>query len=178
MRIGIFADSHDHLDNIRRAVDVFNENGCELVVFAGDLVSTIAIPPLRALRCPLVGCFGDNEGNRIGIRGGMRIIGPLAEPPFGFRAPDGTRIVVTHQRELLRGQIEGCEVAIFGHTHRASIQKDCAGRLIVNPGETSGWIFGQPSVTILETQPLQAKLVLLQNDTKTHGEDVLLLSDR
>jgi len=27
MLIGIFADSHDHLDHIRRAVEVFNDAG-------------------------------------------------------------------------------------------------------------------------------------------------------
>ena len=53
MRIGIFSDSHDHLDNVRKVVDLFNQRGCELVLFAGDLVSTITIPPLRALKCPL-----------------------------------------------------------------------------------------------------------------------------
>lgn len=161
MRIGIFADSHDHLDNIRRAVAVFDEHDCELVVFAGDLVSTIAIPPLRQLNCPLIGCFGDNEGNRIGIRSGMSIVGHLAEPPFGFRAPDGTRILVTHQWELLRGQADASEVVIFGHTHRASIRRDGDGRLLVNPGETGGWTYGRPSVAVLETQPLRAKLVSL-----------------
>ena len=50
MLIGIFADSHDHLDHIQRAVEVFNQAGCELVVFAGDLVSSFAVPPLRKLK--------------------------------------------------------------------------------------------------------------------------------
>ncbi len=161
MRIGIFADSHDHLDNIRRAVAVFNQVQCQLVVFAGDLVSTIAVPPLRKLNCPLVGCFGDNEGNRSGIHGGMRIVGCLAEPPFGFRSADGTRILVTHQWELLRGQAEGADVIVYGHTHRASIRRDRAGRLLINPGELGGWTYGQPSVAILDTQPLQASQVWL-----------------
>ena len=65
MRIGVFADTHDHLDNIRRAVEYFNRAECEYVIFAGDFVSTIAVPPLRNLTCPLVGCFGDNEGNKV-----------------------------------------------------------------------------------------------------------------
>ena len=65
MLVGIFADTHDHLANIRRAVERFNQAGCEVVLFAGDLVSTFAVPPLRRLQCPFVGCFGDNEGNKI-----------------------------------------------------------------------------------------------------------------
>jgi putative phosphoesterase len=136
MRIGVFADTHDHLDNLRLAVAEFNRRECELVVFAGDLVSTFAIPPLRRLRCPLIASFGDNEGNKIGIRGGMQIIGQVADPPFGFRAPDGTRFLVTHQHELLRGLLDGADIVIYAHTHRPRIYTDEQGRLLVNPGET------------------------------------------
>ena len=161
MRIGIFADTHDHLDNIRLAVAEFNRRECDLVVFAGDFVSTFAIPPLRKLACKLVASFGDNEGNTLGIRGGMEIIGEVGDPPFGFRALDGTKILVTHQLELLRGEYRECDVVIFAHTHKASISRDELGRLFINPGETSGWSYGRPSVAILETDPLDAKVLRL-----------------
>ena len=85
MRIGIFADSHDHLDHLRAAVAEFNRRECQLVLFAGDFVSTFAIPPLRKLNCRLLASFGDNEGNKLGICGGMQIIGEVGEPPFGVR---------------------------------------------------------------------------------------------
>ena len=44
MKIGIISDSHDHVDNIRRAVSVFREASVELVIHAGDIVS----PPARS----------------------------------------------------------------------------------------------------------------------------------
>lgn len=158
MRIGIFADAHDHLDNVRRAVSMFNNAGCQLVVFAGDFVSPIVVPPLRKLHCRVLACFGDNEGNKIGISGGMRVIGTVAEPPFGFRTPDGTRILVAHTLESLRGHIDGADVVIFSHTHRPVISRDNKGRLFVNPGETSGWTYRKPSIALLETAPLDAEI--------------------
>ncbi len=161
MRIGVFADTHDHLDNIRRAVSEFNERNCELVVFAGDFVSTFAIPPLRRLQARLVASFGDNEGNRLGIRGGLQIIGEVGDPPFGFRAPDGTRILVTHQLALLQGDYGDTDVVVFAHTHKPSISRDERGRLFLNPGETSGWSYGKPSIAVLETNPLEARVVYL-----------------
>jgi putative phosphoesterase len=161
MRIGIFADAHDHRDNICRAVAEFNRRDCQLVIFAGDFVSTFAIPPLRQLRCPLVASFGDNEGNKTGIRGGIRIIGKVFEPPFCLRAADGTRIAVTHQWELLGGIVDDCEVVIFGHTHKPCIQRDAAGRLLINPGETSGWTYRRPSVVVLETATMEAEILWL-----------------
>ena len=144
MRIGIFADTHDHLNHIRRVVQLFNQRQCEMVLFAGDLVSTFAIPPLRRLRCPMIASFGDNEGNKVGILGGMQIIGPVGEPPFGLRLPDGTRVLLTHQKELLRDNIDGADVIVYGHTHRPSIRRDAEGRLWINPGETSGWTYNDP----------------------------------
>ena len=69
--------------------------GCELVLFAGDLVSTFAVPPLRRLKCPFVGCFGDNEGNKVGLLAGFSFVGRMDEPPVRLTAPDGTRMVVT-----------------------------------------------------------------------------------
>ena len=89
MRIGVFADSHDHVDNVRHAVAEFNRQECDLVIFAGDFVSPIVVPPLRKLKCPVLACFGDNDGNQIGLQGGMRIVGPVAYP--AVRLSDGRR---------------------------------------------------------------------------------------
>lgn len=164
MRIGIFADSHDHLDHVRRAVAVFNENGCELVVFAGDFVSPLVIPPLRNLRCPLIACFGDNDGNKIGIQGGMKIVGLIAEPPFGFVAPDGTKFLLTHQLEMVRDCLGEPDVVVYAHTHRPSEAVDKSGRLFINPGETGGWFHRCPSVTILDTETRETYRVELDPD--------------
>lgn len=161
MRIGIFADSHDHLDNLRRAVEVFNEAHCDVVLFAGDLVSTFAVPPLRKLCCPFVGCFGDNEGNKLGLLAGIRIIGELGEGPFCYKAADGTRFLLAHMERQCAGLEGDCDVAIYAHTHKPRIRQDCRGRLFINPGETSGWTFRNPTVIILETKPLDAEIVQL-----------------
>ena len=161
MLIGIFADAHDHVDNVRLAVAQFNRAGCELVIFAGDFVSPIVIPPLRKLRCRVLACFGDNEGNQVGIAGGMRIIGEVGYPPFGFQTPDGVKILVTHSLETLRGLTEECDVVISAHSHRSGISRDESGRLFINPGETSGWTYRKPGISLLNTDPLEARLIPL-----------------
>ena len=161
MRVGVFADAHDHVDNVRRAVRIFNDLGCRLVIFAGDFVSPLVIPPLRKLTSTLIACYGDNDGNRPGIAGGMRIVGTLGEPPFGIRLADGTRLLLTHQLEMLRGQLDGAQVVIWAHTHKSGIARDAAGRLLLNPGETSGWVFRKPSLACFESETLEAWLIPL-----------------
>lgn len=163
MRVGIFADTHDHLDNIRLAVAEFNRRECEVVLFAGDLVSTFAIPPLRKLNCPMIASFGDNEGNQVGIRGGMQIIGEIGDPPFCSRLGDGTRVLITHQRELIREPVDGVHVIVYAHTHKPRIHRDHASRLWINPGETSGWTYRNPSIAILDTKSMDAEIIWLKD---------------
>jgi hypothetical protein len=165
MRVGIFADTHDHLDNIRLAVAEFNRRECEVVLFAGDLVSTFAIPPLRQLNCRMIASFGDNEGNKVGIRGGMQIVGEIGDPPFCFRLADGKRVLLTHQRELIRESVDGVDIIVYAHTHKPRIQHDEGGRLWINPGETSGWTYGRPSIVILDTASMETDVVWLKDVT-------------
>jgi len=171
MRVGIFSDTHDHLDNIRRLVDMFNDRECECVLFAGDLVSTFAIPPLRKLRCPLYGCHGDNEGNKVGIRGGLRVIGEIQDAPAAYSLADGTRIVIVHMERQLNGYPDVFNIAIFGHTHRPRVKRDQQGRLMINPGEASGWTYGQPTVAILETTTQQVEFLPIDMTTPLSSWD-------
>lgn len=166
MRIGIAADAHDHVANVRRAVATFADLGCEAVVFAGDFVSPIVLPAWRGLRCPLIACFGDNEGNRVGIEGGMRIIGTVGVPPFGHVFPDGSRLLLTHVRGELPTEADaadrggwGHDWAVVSHTHRPSITADAAGRPVVNPGELCGWVTGRATVATFETTSGVAEIV-------------------
>jgi putative phosphoesterase len=163
MLVGLFADTHDHLANIRLAVERFNAAGCELVLFAGDLVSTFAVPPLRRLKCPFVGCFGDNEGNKVGLLAGFSFVGQMGEPPVRLTTPDGTRFIVCHMQRQLRGQTDDWDVAVFGHTHKPRIVRDELGRLLINPGETSGWTFGRPTIAILDSTSRKAEIVCLSD---------------
>lgn len=161
MLVGVFADVHDHVDNLRRAIVEFNRRRCDLVLFAGDFVSPLVVPPLRKLTCPLIACFGDNDGNRTGIAGGMRIVGTLGEPPFGVSLRDGTKILLTHQLEHVRGLCDGANVVIWAHTHKPNIARDAAGRLLLNPGETAGWVFRKPTIAVFDSQTREAEIISL-----------------
>lgn len=159
MKVGIFADTHDHLDNIRRLVRIFNEREVECVLFAGDLVSTFAVPPLRQLNCPIYGCFGDNEGNKTGLLGGFRVLGEIRDAPALYQLSDGTRVVIVHMERQLNDFHDEFDIAIYGHTHRHNLKRDEQGRLFINPGESSGWTFNDPKVAILETTTEEVEFV-------------------
>lgn len=161
MRVGIFADTHDHLDNIRRAVKVFNDANCECVLFAGDLVSTFAVPPLRKLKCRMIACYGDNEGNKLGLQSGFTVVGQIGEAPLPYTAADGTRFVLVHMERQLRGYEGEFDVAVYAHTHKPGVFQDDRGRLFLNPGEACGWKFGRPTVLLFDTVSRETQIVEL-----------------
>ena len=123
-------------------MEQFNAAQVDLVLFAGDLIS---VPPLRILNAPLVACFGDNEGNKIGLHAGFRLVGQLSEPPVFVTIDDSTRFVLTHMKRQLRGLDTEYDIAVFGHTHkprmstmsegdfRSTQEKPAAGALAVRP---------------------------------------------
>lgn len=159
MKIGIMADIHDNVDNLRHAIALFNAQNCELILLAGDFVSPLVVPSMRKLTGKVVACFGDNDGNQRGIIGGMSIVGTLGHGPFCHQTSDGLRIVMAHQRNELKDQIGETHVAVFAHTHRPSIVKDRHGRLFINPGEVGGWMFRKPTVVILDSATREAELI-------------------
>ena len=40
MKIGILSDTHDDIDNVNKAIDIFQENDVKAVIHAGDMVDT------------------------------------------------------------------------------------------------------------------------------------------
>lgn len=161
MKIGIMADIHDNVDNLRHAINLFNALECGTVLLAGDFVSPLVVPSMRKLHCPVIACFGDNDGNQTGISGGMKIVGTLGYPPMCCRFRDGLRVLMAHQLESMRHFIDDADVVVFAHTHRPSIAKDRHGRLFINPGEVGGWMFRKPTVAILDSQTREAEILPL-----------------
>jgi len=159
MKIGIMADIHDNVDNLRHAIGLFNAHQCGMILLAGDLVSPLVVPSMRKLTGKVVACFGDNDGNKPGIAGGMKIVGTLGYPPFCVQTHDGLKIVMVHQLNELRDCLEDEDVVVFAHTHRPSIVEDRNGRLFINPGEVGGWMFRKPTVVILDSQTRKAELI-------------------
>ena len=100
-------------------------------------------------------------GNELRFANWIGYIGTLGEPPFGFKTADGTRFLLTHMDRSLRDAGGEFDVAIYAHTHKPSITHDELGRLFINPGETSGWSYGRPSVALLDTSTMEARIVWL-----------------
>ncbi|MBI4832712.1 MAG: metallophosphoesterase [Candidatus Lindowbacteria bacterium] len=160
MLIGIMADSHDNMNMLKKAVDLFNEHRVGLVLHAGDYIAPFTAREFRRLHCKLVGVFGNNDGEKFGLVKQFEGFGQLHEGIYQLEV-NGKVIAITHYPEIAetlasRGSYD---VVIYGHTHRAETRE--TKPLVINPGECGGWLEGKSTVAILDLDTMRAELVEL-----------------
>ena len=168
MKAGIIADTHDNLDAIRKAVELFNGEGIEILIHAGDFVAPFTEKPFGLLKAPLVGVFGNNDGDKLLLKEKYKEkgVGEIYEDPYEFELAT-KKIIVTHRPEIVKAlAVSGVyDVVICGHTHKAVIEKredkKEAETLVINPGECCGYLTGRKTVAILDLENEEAKIVEL-----------------
>jgi putative phosphoesterase len=159
MRIGVVSDTHNHLANVRRIVDLFNAAGVDRVVHTGDITQAKTLAVLGGLRAPLVGVYGNNDQERESLAASAARLGfALSEPPLEL-AWAGRRILVVHDPRDLPGALrDHHDVALHGHGHECVVER--RGRcLVFNPGECAGHLRGHNQVGVLDLVRLSTEIL-------------------
>jgi len=153
MKLGILSDSHDNLPFIAKALALFEREGVDCLVHAGDYVAPFAMRALLKFKGRVLGVFGNNDGEKVGLK---KLCPVLVEPPHVFEL-GGRRILVTHDLQAVTPEQKvRADVLIYGHNHKPEIQ---AGRpLVINPGECGAWLSGVSTVAVLDTDTLTAQI--------------------
>lgn len=165
MRIGIVSDTHDRQRRVEAAVERFNQADLDLVLHAGDYVSPFVVPWLAALSSPLVGVFGNNDGDRALVAERFAEHDHLdLRGDFARIEAEGAVIALLHghQHELFDALVasQGFDYVVRGHSHRAGTERH--GRtLVVNPGTASGILAENPTAAILDTASGAVDLLVL-----------------
>ena len=147
MLVGVISDTHDRLPMIDAALELFAKRGVDAVIHAGDFVAPFAMRRLLTFDAPLHAIYGNNDGERTGLRG---VFPPLKDGPL-FVELDGRTVLVHHFIDwCVPKDVERAEIVITGHTHEAVCRVE-RGKLFVNPGECCGWVTGRCTVGILDT---------------------------
>jgi putative phosphoesterase len=161
MIVGIMSDSHDNLPAVKKAVRFFQEMKCRLVIHAGDFVAPFAARELGLLGCPVKSVFGNCDGEKRGLEKALHPFGEIKEAPFVF-SHSGREILLVHVPFSIKkhSATRQYDVIIFGHTHKPKVEKK-DGSLLINPGETGGWVSGKTTVAVLDTEIGEAEIVAL-----------------
>ena len=160
MRIGVVSDTHNHLPNVARIVELMNRAGVDRVVHTGDITQPKTLELLARLDAPLHAVFGNNDaGERAGLEAAAaRYAMQLSDPPLELVWAQRRIVVVHDPRELDHSQRPEHDVALFGHTHRRTLERSGA-RLLFNPGECAGHLAGHNAVGIVDLRTLAAEIL-------------------
>ena len=160
MKIGIISDTHDNMNAIRKAVELFKEEEISLLIHAGDFVAPFTIALYLKIGCDFVGVFGNNDGDRILLN--KQSEGRIHNAPheFGF---GGKRFIVTHYPDVVDVMAASgtVDLVVYGHTHEPVVKNVGKKTLVINPGECGGWSAGRSTVAVLETERMEARIVKL-----------------
>lgn len=157
------SDSHDHLENIRKAVTVFLDRKIDVLIHAGDFCSPFffrEMEPLKGKISAMYGVFGNNDGDRLLLAEKAAGICTLKDAVMKLEL-GGRQIVVMHFPDVAENLFHSgdFDLVIFGHTHQ--IVEERAGRTLLNPGTVAGYLADRATVAIYETESRSHEIVTL-----------------
>lgn len=154
--IGIISDSHDNLPALNDAVEYLNALELEMVIHAGDYIAPFSAIELKKLNTKIVGVFGNNDGEKDGLRKHLPELVELAE--FEHK---GKRFAVYHGTlpQVVDALVKSkkYDVVVRGHNHNAQIE-DIDGVLLINPGEVCGYQTKRRTLCLLDVDSMQAEI--------------------
>lgn len=167
MKIAVISDTHDHRDNILKAVSIMNERDVNALIHCGDFVAPFVKKWFDNLNNNIkenfFGVFGNNDGEKIGLK---NVLGQICkiEGLELIKELDGKRIYATHmpiQRTLNALASSGnFDIILSGHTHEV-VNKKVNGVLVVNPGEACGYLTDKATFGIIDTEKMDAEIINL-----------------
>jgi len=135
MRWGILSDTHDKLDRTRRAVDLLQRAGAEVLFHCGDLASPPIVEACAVLPCYFT--FGNHDV--AGIPDLLQAAAEAGAKCLGWGdviEMAGKQVALVHghlKGDVRRVLLESPDYLFFGHTHsRSDSQLGLTRR--INPG--------------------------------------------
>jgi len=162
MKIAVVSDTHDNV----RAISTFclevQIRGVDLILHAGDVISPFAARALLKPSIPIRCVFGNNDGEREGLRAIFLNAGEIVTPPLKFEM--GGRIYfMVHDILPFHRDLETLkpDVVISGHTHEVDV-KHGGKRLYINPGEACGWLSGRHTFVLFDTEKNMTEIIEME----------------
>ena len=158
MRIGILSDTHDNHRSVRRAIDIFYEQGVEYVLHAGDMTQSSTASLFAELRGRrFIAVMGNCDADRLSLRSAIEAFGgDIYESCFDGQIDDKA-VYMAHIPHSVKRAIDSqaYDLVVYGHTHRPDIHR-VGKTLIVNPGATRSWMTEVGHVLIVDLSDMSA----------------------
>ncbi|RLE84372.1 MAG: metallophosphoesterase [Thermoprotei archaeon] len=167
MLVGIISDTHDRLPLIEKVLEKIKNNGVDLILHAGDIISPFSLKRFKDVGQKTLMVYGNNDGEKVLLDKIAKELGiVLREGPLIIKR-GGYRILMFHG---LEGKDDTNEFAktlaksgeydlvVYGHTHEAVLLKE-GETLLVNPGEVCGYLTGKSTLAFVNLAERRGEIV-------------------
>ena len=168
MLLAVISDTHDHKDNILKAVSIMNERNVSALIHCGDYVAPFVKRWFDGLNDKIknnfYGVYGNNDGERVML---SKILGNICEIVGLELVKDFGGLIVFAAHMPTPDTIEALaksgsyDIILTGHTHQVVNKKYDNGVLVVNPGEACGYLSGKATFAIIDTIKKEAEIIEL-----------------
>lgn len=157
MLIAVISDTHDHMENIRKILEILKAKGVEAIIHAGDFISPFTWRVFKNFEGEFYGVFGNNDGDRVLLK---KMYGDRIQKAIRTIEVAGKKIAIMHEPQVIEelALSEKFDLIIYGHMHEVDIRR-VGKTLILNPGEACGWLYGKSTFVILDTESLETEVI-------------------
>jgi hypothetical protein len=163
--VGIISDTHDQIGNIQAAIKFFIRLEIDMLIHCGDWVSPCILPFFQPFKKPIVGIFGNNDGDKLRhLKYSNKYNLDISFKNY-FRVikVNGQKIAIYHgEYPEITNSLIHCgeyEIVMHGHTHNA-VNIKYGNVLSINPGTLLGNLEKQtiPTVAVYDVDKKEAKI--------------------
>ncbi len=167
MKIGIISDTHDQIENIKKAVDIFNREKVDIVYHCGDIASPGVLHLFESLNSEIKAVFGNNDKD---------VFKHIKHKPKNMSFHDifltetiqGKKLCALHgdpaemAEAIFKSQLY--DIVLRGHTHVAEIKR-LNKTIMINPGSLLGPYsektlnYSRPSIAVYDFEADKAKII-------------------
>lgn len=153
MILAVMSDTHDHIWNLRKALEIVKSHQAEAIIHCGDFVAPFVLKELDQAQVPVHGVFGNNDGDQYTLTklslttlSNIILHGLSGEAEFS-----GFSVAFTHYRAVAEGLAENgrFDLVCFGHSHEVCLER-LGKTVLLNPGEVMGKD-GSPGFYLVDT---------------------------
>nr|MDO8112128.1 metallophosphoesterase [Candidatus Sigynarchaeota archaeon] len=156
MKIGIMSDSHDRLENVEKIVGKFKNASIGAVFHCGDFCSPFVAKKLAPLEgIPFYAVRGNNDGDILFLNANFTKLGQIKEN-FVKVEIESRKILMLHGHTIPEEQITDIalgghfDIVLYGHYHHLRNEVVGGKTLVLNPGESCGYLTGEGSAMIVD----------------------------
>ena len=168
MKIGVISDTHDHLDNIKKAVEIFKKSGIDVLIHAGDFCSPFVFRELNKLQpecSKAYAVFGNNDGDKVLLTQNAGKFCSIQQGVLKIEL-EGRKIAVMHYPDIADELFRSGEfdIVIYGHTHKKRLEVTAdrnTKRIILNPGSCAGYLADKPTAALVDLKNLSTDIISL-----------------